>query len=144
MLSLETIPNVSAGTCGLTVQFLGEVNEIAAAWKLLPETGEGVVVCADSVRRYDPSQRTGLLLDAEVVNDSATTILRSLGASWKAWRWSETSGSSHRYVEHIFLSSEPGRKALNQIYRQYWARQEESGIQVWRPLGARFCGFASE
>lgn len=150
MLALESLSafkenGLSLGVCSLTIEALGAADCLADAWKLLPDEGQGYVVCADCNRVFDPKDKEGLLLEAEVSDGrGSTTLLRSQGATWKAWKWTEQPGDTHRYVEHTFLSSAPGSRPPNLLYRQYWGRQEESGLQVWRPIGARFCGFSQE
>ena len=150
MLALESLSaftenGLSLGLCSLSIESLGEVSSLAEAWRLLPDEGQGYVVCADCNRRFHPGEKQGLLIEAEVSDGrGTTTLLRSQGPNWKAWRWREQPGESYRYVEHTFLSSEPGTRPPNLVYRQYWTRQEESGLQVWRPIGARFCGFSQE
>ncbi|MFA7481767.1 MAG: hypothetical protein WC314_14765 [Vulcanimicrobiota bacterium] len=146
MLSLDDIPpfqqkDLSWGLCGLEITRLNGAASVEEAWQLLPDTCEGVVTLADAVRRYNPKKREGLLLDAEVVDGQQTTVVRSQGLSWSGWRWEETKGDSHRYVEYTFLSSEPGTKPPHLIYRQYWTKQADGDLQVWQPVGARFCGF---
>jgi hypothetical protein len=146
MLSLSEIPvfklkDLTHGVCGLTVAPLGSAENLPAAWALLPESGEGVVVCADHIRRFRAGEKSGLLLDADVSQGSSTTILRSSDTAWQGWLWSEVPGDDHRYVEHIFVSSEPGKAPPNLVYRQYWQLKEDDGIQVWAPVGSRFCGF---
>lgn len=149
MLTLENLPafkehGLSLGSCSLQIQLLGEATTLDAAWKLLPDHGEGYVVCADSNRRFQPDQKRGLLMEAEVCHRGSTTMLRSDGSRWKAWKWEESPGDTHRWVEHTFLSSEPGTAPSPLRYRQYWTLQEELGLPVWRPVGARFCGFVQE
>lgn len=146
MLSLDEIPafkqnDLSWGTCKLEITLLDEAKTLDEAWNLLPADGKGVITLADAVRRYGPKKREGLLLDAEVVHGDQTIIVRSQGSNWSGWRWTETKGDSHRYVEYAFLSSEPGSKPPLLVYRQYWAKLPDGELQVWQPIGARFCGF---
>ena len=146
MLVLDQIPAFQAkdlvwGTCGLSIVALEPVSTLDEAWQMLPSQGEGVVVRADSVKRYSTGDCTGLLLDAEVAQGDKTTVIRACGERWNGWRWQETTGETHRFVEYTFLSSEPGQKTQHQVYRQYWHQCEDSGVQVWEPVGARFCGF---
>ena len=147
MLTLKDLPafreyGLLLGSCNLTIRSSGEATSLEDAWNLLPDQGEGYVVCADANRRFDPDEKKGLLLEAEVCQASATTLLRSQGLRWQAWRWEESPGESHRWVEHTFLSSEAGGAPMR--YRQYWTLQDEHGLQVWRPVGSRFCGFVQE
>lgn len=149
MLTLENLPaftehGLSLGTCSLKTELVGEATSLEAAWKLLPDQGEGYVVCADANRRFQTNHRKGLLLEAEVSSGNSTLLLRSHGANWRAWRWAESPGDTHRWVEHTFLSSEPSAAPARILYRQYWTLQDELGLPVWRPVGARFCGFAKE
>lgn len=133
------------GSCSLDVKSLGKARTVEEAWKLLPSSGSGVVVLADRIVRFDPNARSGLLVEAEVYEGSSTTVLRMSGGKvWRAWRWGESEGDSHRYVERAFRSSEPGERPPELIYRQYWSRQDEDGVGVWRPIGSRFCGFREE
>lgn len=146
MLILDDIPafenkDLKWGTCALKIEPLLTADTLESAWALLPNKGEGVVVCAGEIRRYNPGQSTGLLLDADVVNDRETVMVRSSGQRWLGWRWSETDGTSHRYVEHTFLSSEPGPRPPHLVYRQYWVRDTDDELAIWRPIGSRFCGF---
>lgn len=146
MLNLENIPAVNhgdlkVGQCRLEITPLGQVSQLAEAWGLLPEVGEGVVVCADTISRFAPTKRSGLLLEADVADGRQTTVLRSVGQQWMAWRWVESEGDTHRYVEHTFLSSEQSKGADHIIYRQYWALQDDQGLKIWQPIGSRFCGF---
>ncbi len=130
------------GTCSLTIAKIESAGTLEEAWKILPDEGTGVVVLSDRIVRYDPKKRNGLLVDAEVVKDNVTTILRSRGLQWQAWTWEEDAGDSHRYVEFRFLSSEPGKKPPDQLYRQYWTKTpSDDGVEVWQPIGSRFCGF---
>lgn len=149
MQILENLPafktgDLSCGLCELLIQPIGRVSTVEEAWKLLPAQGEGYVVCADENRRFDPKARVGWLMEAEVCDGQSTTILRSDGVGWSAWRWSERAGNSHRWVQHTFLSSEPGSNRSHILYRQYWTLREEHQLKVWRPIGARFCGFVQE
>lgn len=149
MLTLENLPafdsqGLSLGECSLSIELVGAVSSLEQAWKLLPDQGQGYVVCAGENRRFASNNKQGLLLEAEVTDGSSTILLRSDGPGWKAWKWKETPGSSHRWVEQTFLSSEPDSRPAPIRYRQYWTRQEEAGLQVWRPVGARFCGFVEE
>lgn len=149
MLDLQQVPAMAQGdlkwgTGPLSVTPLGTATTLAEAWAFLPNQGEGVLVCADSIRRFSPAEREGLLLDADVVTGSETVVVRSSGPEWKAWKWAEQGEEEHRYVEFSFLSSEPGDKPARSRYRQYWRRQDENGIKVWQPIGARFCGFEED
>lgn len=148
MLKLEDIPafgkdGLRHDTCSLAVTPLGTATTLKEAWSFLPSSGEGVLVLADRVVRFSPSLHDGLLLDADVVTGNETVVVRASGAQWKAWKWTESEGDSHRYVEHTFLSSEPSeqRKPPDLLYRQYWEQRDDDGIKVWQPVGSRFCGF---
>jgi hypothetical protein len=127
--------------CALTTILVGEASTLEEAWALLPASGEGVLLLADRVCRFDPGQRAGLLLEADVAEASSTTLLRQSGTGWKAWRWTEGPGDSHQYSEQLYLSSEPGEDPARLVYRQYWGQAKDDGIDVWTPLGSRFCGF---
>lgn len=147
MQGLMTIPGVEngdlrEGTCDLEITPLPDASTVAEAWSRLPAEGCGVVVLSDRIARFDPTRREGLLVEAEVMNDQTTTIIRMDGGVWRAWRWVEKSGTSHRYVERDFRSSEPVVDPPHLTYRHYWSLQDDDyGIKVWRPVGARFCGF---
>jgi len=128
---------------GLTIEPLGSATTIEEAWKLLPAAGSGVVVLADDIVRFDPAKRTGPLLEADVTDGASTVVLRQDGSQWRAWRWVEGPGDSHRYREHEYLSSEATDNRLL-IYRQYWERVADDGLMIWTPVGARFCGFKED
>ena len=148
MFELDQIPaferdDLEHGTCSLTVISLGTVSTLEEAWAMLPTGGEGVVVKSDQIVRYSASRGQGLMLDAEVVQDRDTYVVRCSGQQWRGWKWTEGEGDSHRYVQHTYLSSETTtqREASPILYRQYWELAEQDDIEVWRPLGSRFCGF---
>lgn len=149
MLSLEEIPafkegDLCLGTCRLEILRDEMLTRLEDAWGCLPETGRGIVVCTDVVSRYDSKTRKGLLLEADVVEDRETFVLRSVGPGWSCLRWRESDGDTHRFIEHTFLSSEPGKGPPHIVYRQYWERREDEGLQIWAPVGSRFCGFREE
>ncbi len=146
MLTIDQIPafangDLSWGSCSLEIERLPPATNLREAWALLPPGGTGVVVRADSIQRYAADTRSGLLLEAEVVVGTETTNVRASGQKWMCWKWKESPGSSHRFVEHIFLSSEPGKSPPCLRYREYWQLGVDNDIQIWKPLGARFCGF---
>lgn len=151
MLSLNDVPAVqnkvlSSGLCNLDITCLATATNLEEAWNLLPDSGVGVVTLADRLERYNPRNRAGLLLEAEISDGDTTITLRASGPIWHAWRWSEKPGDSHRWVEYRFLSSEPGANPPRQIYRQYWKKDPIGAeqISVWLPTGARFCGFEED
>lgn len=150
MQELKRIPavlsgDIRLGECGLEIHPLGQTQAVETAWSWLPEGGQGVVVLADRIQRYRSGDHSPLLLEAEVVMNTATTVIRQSGIGWAGWRWVEQiTGNTHRYVEHVFRSSEPNAtEGQNLIYRQYWQLQSTGAddVPVWTPIGSRFCGF---
>ena len=156
MLDLENLPavlqgDVRIGRCRLDQATAGTASSSAEAWDLLPAGGTGVVTLSDDVVRFSPSHRNSLLVDAEVVLDNSTVILRMDGGTWRAWRWTEEAGDSHCFVEREYRSTERGTLGEPPllVYRHYWGLEPDSGalepgageIRVWKPLGARFVGF---
>jgi hypothetical protein len=151
MLSLAEIPAIrekvlKEGRCALEITTLSKAETLDQAWALLPDSGTGVVVCADRVERFDPGKRNGLLLEAEVCDGNSTTIVRSRGNRWDAWRWTQKDGDTHRWIEYRFLSTEAAVHPSRHIYRQYWIRvpSGKDEVLVWQPIGARFCGFEED
>lgn len=140
---LLSISDVTCGQCSLVVEQVGVTESLEQAWSFLPDRGQGVVVLADRIERFSPGERSGLLVEAEVTVGDETLVLRMDGGrSWRAWRWMERPGESHLYVERDYLSSEPRAAGSLLKYRQYWSKVPGADdIQVWRPMGARFCGF---
>jgi len=130
--------------CCLGIRSMGPTDELGEAWSWLPDRGEGIVVLADKVARYDPLRRTGLLLEADVSTADATVRLRLIEGSWQAWTWTQSDGDTHLYADTRVLSSESGSDGRGGclVYRRYWTREEEDGVRVWKPCGARFLGFA--
>lgn len=148
MRELSQLPEVRCGDlrvgeCELERLALGSASTPAGAWALLPGEGRGVVVLADRIEPFEGSPRSGLIVEAEVVGAEGTTLLRLDGAEWRAWRWTERPGRTHRFVERRFRSSRPlaGGEPPHLIYRQYWTRRPEAGILVWEPLGSCLVGF---
>ena len=149
MDSLKNIPSFKArdltlGETALTVTSLGKTEDAATAWAWLPSGGEGVVVFADRICRFEQHLKPALLLDAEVSEGDSTVVIRASAGSWYGWRWSESPGKSHRFVDHTFESSERRERTPYHQYRQYWHPVKEDDIPVWRPVGARFLGFLQE
>lgn len=151
MTTLGEIPafqskDLTFGECNLEFVSSRFVESLDEAWKLVPDDGSGVIVLADLVRRHDPGDKTGFLLEADVVVGDQTVVVRTTGEGWKAWTWRQSSGNSHRWVEYRLRSTEPapGRRSPDQFYRQYWGQVEDDGLQVWKPVGCRFVGFAEE
>jgi hypothetical protein len=147
--SLNKIPSFekgdySQGATSLTVTPLGCAPDASTAWSWLPPKGKGVVIFADRICRFEANLKPDLLLDAEVCEGSSTVVIRASGGGWLGWRWSESAGDSHRYVDHTFESSEHRDRHPYHRYRQYWHQVEEDGIAIWRPFGARFIGFKEE
>lgn len=137
--------NTEPMRCALTVEAAGEATTLAAAYALLPAAGEGVVVFADRIERFRPGLAAGLLTEAEVAHGDVTTVIRMSGGTWRAWRWHEAAGDTHRCFETAYLSSEPAPAGTAPAlrYRRYWAlTPDDDGINVWQPAGARFAGFA--
>jgi hypothetical protein len=130
--------------CALTVDRLGVTPTLEDAWRWLPTSGQGIVVLADRVTRFEPGRHEGLLVEADVADGGTTTVIRLVGAEWHAWRWSEGAGDSHLAVDAMYMSSEPAPAgaAPHLRYRTYWTQVADDGIAVWQPCGARFAGFA--
>jgi hypothetical protein len=143
--TLEELGHAAAATgeCALAVEKVGTVETLADVWRLLPAQGEGIVVLADRVTRFNGTTRESLLLEADVVTGDATLVVRARGQVWDVWRWQESVGSSYRYVEMAYLSTEHGiaGEGSRLRYRAYWQKVPDDGLWVWQPLGSRFCGF---
>ncbi len=136
--------DLDLGQSGLRVESLGQTDSPQQAWSWLPAKGEGVVVLADRIVRYSSDKSSPLLLEAEVVEGDTTVVIRSTGAGWAGWSWVESSGQTHRTADYRFLSSESDQSKECHRYRQYWTQDEDEGVPVWRPVGARFLGFGEE
>lgn len=159
MLELEKIPealqgDLRVGRCRLEQAFAGTAVSSTEAWALLPAGGSGMVTLSDEIVRFDPRHRNRLIVDAEVTEGDSTVVLRMDGTTWRAWRWTESAGDSHYFVEREYRSTEPvpsGEPSLL-VYRHYWALEPDSGaiapgtqdLRVWKPVGARFVGFKGE
>ncbi len=132
-----------AGTCGLRVTGPQEATTLEAAWALLPKQGDGWVCRTASVDIYDPGTRTGLLLHAEVADGSRTVVLRCDDGTWRAWTWEETEGTDHRVVREKYLSSAPRKGGQSPVMAvaTYWNLRRDGGLDVWCPVGSRFCGW---
>ncbi len=140
--------DVKAELCTLETEPLPRVTSLPEAWNLLPAEGQGVVTLAGEVVRFDASRREGLLVEADVVNGNETVILRSDGDGWLAWRQVEGKGDTHVFVERRYMSCERGHEGSPLLYRQYytrcargWEADGSDAVEVWTPVGARFCGF---
>lgn len=154
MLDLKKLPEVQSGdlqvgSCALSCTLLGTASTPQEAWALLPAEGRGVVVLADRVVSFEASDRRGLIVEAEVVGPDGTTLLRMDGPTWRAWKWAEGAGDSHRYLERRFRSSQPvvGGDPPHLVYRQYWTLLQEEGaadVAVWQPVGSCLVGFEEE
>lgn len=147
MLDFSHIPEVEVGTCSLQCSPAGTASTPEEAWRLLPARGQGVVVLADRILDLESSAREGLIVEAEAFEPGCTTVLRMDGGVWRAWRWAESAGDSHRYVERRYRSSRPVAQGEppHLVYRHYWTRVEDPGLEppvaVWQPIGARLVGF---
>jgi len=151
MPDVKEVPQIgespdSVGPCRLTVTPRGEASTPADAWALLPSKGTGIVTLSDRVVRFDAHDRAGLIIDADVVDGDTTTILRMSGNTWRAWEWKEEPGTTHRRLQLTYQSTETisSTPAPALRYRQYWELQPDEGIEVWQPVGSRFCGFKEE
>jgi len=142
---IETIESFQARrtSCGLDIRPFGPTDNLAEAWSWLPSDGEGIVVLADKVMRFDSQARTGWLLEADVSSGTSTIRLRMIDGAWRAWTWTQTAGDSHLFADTQVLSSESGSDGQGGCleYRRYWVREEEDGVKVWKPAGARFVRF---
>ena len=131
------------GRCSLCIEGPVEVTTKEEAWALLPEQGEGWVSLTHEVRRFDAENRSGVILDAEVALGSRTVVLRHEGGIWSCWAWEERVGDDVRVVRRRYLSSAPATQGNTPQMEiaTYWREQIDEGVDVWQPLGSRFCGW---
>jgi len=115
----------------------------------LPQGGEGWLTLAGELVRFPlpvPVSPDSFLLEAEIAcSPTETFSLRHEDGVWKSWIWREEQGDGHKAVEEHFVSSlesSGGASPLRQRYTTCWElAADELGVKVWRPLGARFCGW---
>lgn len=135
--------DVEVSLCKLDIGEAEVAGSLAEAWALLPESGEGWVALADAVGLYDPEQRKGWLQHAEVASGATTVVLHQAVEAWRAWRWTEEAGQTHRRVTwryHSSLVSAGGRERFMRYYT-YWTQSPDDDIGVWQPVGSRFAGW---
>jgi hypothetical protein len=139
----EPAEGIVHARCGLQIDGPREAHSVEDAWALLPIEGEGWVALTDRVKRFQPGQRAGLLVHAEVAAGKATVILRHEDGVWRAWTWHEREGDDHRVVRRRYCSSAPRLESRNpeMEYATYWTKQDDDGVAVWSPVGSRFCGW---
>lgn len=130
--------------CSLAIRSLGQTEVLSEAWSWLPDRGEGVVVLADRIVRFNSAARSGHLLEADVSVENRTVRLRLIDGTWHAWTWTQEDGDTHLFADVSVISSESGSDGRGGCltYRRYWTHAEDDGIRVWKPVGARFLGFA--
>lgn len=135
-------------SCHVAVTTHGPIRSLAEARGCLPRRGEGWLTLGHGLRRFDPTAELeeGYLLEAEIALSARETFcLRHDAGQWRAWSWCEAPGDSHRAVDEVFLSSvevAPGETPPAMRYTTYWElREDEGGVSVWCPLGARFGGW---
>lgn len=127
-------------TCQLAIEprlGVSDVNEVA---ELAHACSTGWFTTHDAVREFEGSL-DATLVDAELVGDDQTVVVRRNGATWNVWIWRESAGKSHRVVHEHFVSTAPGRGTMR--YATYWTPLESNGVHVWTPVGARFVGWGS-
>jgi len=122
---------------------LGTVVDRDKIWSLLPDTGEGWVETTSEIRRFSPTDRSGVLLNAEVADGPKTTIVRFSAGQWSSWTIEEGGNISARYVEEHFVSTAKRASAAipTMTYRTYWRQVDDDGISVWKPFVSRFCSW---
>ncbi len=132
--------------CGLAVHGPVEARDVEAAWRLLPDQGHGWVCLADRVLFYDPTRRSGLLLDAEVADGRRTYVLRHDRGVWRRWVWEELlDRDDHLVFEDTYLSTAAGAAPGKMRVATYWGLQNDDlGVPVWMPCGSRFMGWEDE
>jgi len=129
----------------LDIEALGPFAGWEEAWEALPVRGLGWVMAPDRVTEFRPDAAHRFLA-AEVAHGPVTVHVRHDGDGWRAWRYTERVGDTHRKREHVFegVSSRRSHPPGRLRYAEYWGLEPDpfdDEVTVWTPVVARFIGF---